>query len=300
MSRVVVTGGTGFIGRRLIELLRERGDDVVLVSRSPESARGFPGVRAVTWAELSQALSGAAAIVHLAGARAVGVRYTHRTKTEILNSRVISTTDVVKAIAEAKPRPATLVCASGAGYYGGRMDDVLCDETSAPGHDFLAKVCEAWEAAATAAEPLGVRVVRARFGIVIGPGGGALASMALPFQMFAGGPIGSGVQHVPWVQLDDVARMILFCIDRSDLSGPVNCVAPRTVTNAELARAIGRTLGRPAFLPTPAFALKALFGEGAEPLLTGQNVAPRVLERAGFEWRHPELEPALRLSLNAN
>lgn len=305
LMRVLVTGGTGFIGRALLAKLLERGDTVTgLTRRAPEAGRLPPALRAVRWIEWDPErdgswqteLAGQDAVVHLAGEQAVGKRYTQRIKDQILKSRVESTARLVAGMEQAAPdeRPRVFVCASGVGYYGGRLDDEPLDESSPPGSDFLALVCVAWEGAARGAERLGVRVVSARFGFVLGADGGALAKLVPIFNAFAGGPIGSGKQMLPWVHVDDVAAALLKAIDDTALKGPMNVTAPEPVSNAEFSRALGRALGRPALVPTPAFALKALFGEGAEPLITGQAAIPRILLQHGFRFRFEDLNAALR------
>lgn len=303
--RVLVTGGTGFIGRALSIKLIERGDTVTgLTRRIPEPSRLPPTLRAVRWLEWDPdrdgawqgELAGKDAVVHLAGEQAVGKRYTAAVKDEILKSRVDSTARLVRGMAQAEPheRPRVFVCASGVGYYGGRDDAALLDESSPAGSDFLALVCVAWEGAAREAEPLGVRVVSARFGFVLGADGGALAKLVPIFKAFAGGPIGNGRQMMPWVHIDDVTAALLKAIDDATLAGPMNVTAPVPVSNADFSRALGRALRRPAVMPTPAFALKTMFGEGAEPLITGQAAVPSVLLSHGFTHRFSDLNEALR------
>ncbi|MBI3203205.1 MAG: TIGR01777 family protein [Myxococcales bacterium] len=293
---VLVTGGTGFIGSALVRALSASGAAVTVLVRSPTTIFG-EGVRVVPWGELSSAASGKDAVVNLAGEQAVGVRWTASAKQRITSSRVETTRELVAAMAAARPRPAVLVSASAVGYYGACPGDQPVDESSPPGSDFLAEVCQAWEAAAAAAGELGVRVVLARLGVVFDRGGGALEEMAKPFRMFAGGPIGDGQQVVSWVHRADAVGILRRCIEDDSLSGPVNVVAPQAVPQAEIARAIGRVLGRPAWLRAPAFALRARFGEGADPLLTGQRVVPAKLRAAGHVWQHPDLEAALRAAL---
>lgn len=312
MKRVLITGATGFIGRHLVRALTERGDRVTVLSRKPEQVSAVFGaeVQGVRWDPGPRAkrdgaepwfqhVNGQDAVVHLAGQQVVGKRYTEAVKRRIYDSRIESTFQIVEAIAEANPRPSVLVCASGVGYYGGHPAEARFDETGANGSDFLATVTKDWEAAAQRAVDYGVRVVSARFGVVFGADGGALDQMTRPFKMFAGGPMGTGQQVVSWVHIEDAVRALLRCIDDKALSGPVNVVAPNAVTNEELSRQIGAVLHRPSWMRVPGAALKAAFGEGAVPILMGQRAVPAVLQKHGFEWRYPEVRPALEASLKS-
>ncbi len=314
--KVLITGGTGFLGQHLVSALAARGDETIVLSRDvaragrrlgarvnparaqPAGGAGPSPVRVAGWdhqrAETALAeLAGAEAVVHLAGAPAVGQRWTREVKRRIVASRIDSTRALVAALAQTSPRPRTLVCASGVGYYGARDDGEELDEDSPPGTDFLATVCRDWESAAEEATAHRVRVVRARCGIVLGPGGGALEQLVKPFQVFAGGPLGTGRQLVSWIHLEDAVRALLAALDDDCLTGPVNLTTPHPVTNAELMRSIGDVLGRPAWIPIPAAALRLRLGEGADPLLTGQRAVPRRLRACGFEWRFPDVRSAL-------
>jgi uncharacterized protein (TIGR01777 family) len=300
MQKIVISGGSGFIGRALVSGLQKRGDAVTVLTRDPERARAgaAEGVHFERWdpdrgSARLEVVDGAFAVVHLAGERAVGARWSERVKRDILESRVRSTDQLVRSMEQVERRPSVFVCASAVGYYGAREDEPL-DETAAPGSDFLAQVTRDWEASAVRAEALGIRVVRPRFGIVFGRGGGALAEMIKPFKLFVGGPIASGRQVVSWVHLDDVVAALLRAIDDSTLRGPVNVTAPNAVTNEELSRVIGKVLHRPSALRVPEAALRVRFGEGAEPLLTGQRAVPRVLQRLGFAFRYERVEDAVR------
>ncbi|HEX7451488.1 MAG TPA: TIGR01777 family oxidoreductase [Polyangiaceae bacterium] len=296
MARVLVAGGSGFIGRALVTDLLARGDQVTVLTRGDSGVRD--GQHLQHWDPSSAA--GVAftddydAVVNLAGEQAVGVRYTAEVKDRILKSRVESTECLVRAIERAPHKPAVFVCASGTGFYGSTLNSARVDESAPAGSDFLAQVCVAWEAAARRAEPSGVRVVRARIAPVLSERGGALESLLRPFKLFVGGPIGSGKQGFPWIHLDDEIAALKRCIDDRALSGAVNLCAPEPLSNAELSQIIGELLGRPSFLKAPSFALKALFGEGAEPLLGGQFAVPRELERVGFEFRFKMVRDALR------
>ncbi len=311
VKRVLISGGTGFIGRHVVQALLARGDDVTVLSRRPEQVTSQLGsdVRAVAWEPGARtpgarpawfgSVAGHSAVVHLAGEQAVGKRYTPQMKERIYDSRIESTLQLVEAIAEAQPRPSVLLCASGVGYYGGHLSDTPFDERSSSGEDFLATLTRDWEAAAARVQDYGVRAVSTRFGIVLGRGGGALEQMARPFKLFAGGPIASGKQIVSWVHVEDAVRAILRCLDDAQISGPVNVTSPHAVSNEELARTIGQVLHRPSWARVPEGALRAMFGEGAFAIITGQRALPALLSHHGFEWRYPELRSALEEALRS-
>jgi len=299
--RVVVTGATGLIGRALIAALRDRGDEVVVLSRDERHAREAlgSGVEAQTWSRPTEepapeaALAGADAVVHLLG-EPVAQRWTEESKEAIRNSRVAGTRNLVAGLLAVTPgrRPATLVSQSASGYYGPRDDQPLTEDAPA-GDDFLAQVVLAWEHEALAAATE-LRVALTRTGVVLAEGGGALAKMLPFFRLGIGGPVAGGRQYVPWIHLDDVVGAMLLCLEDPQATGPVNLAAPNPVTNAELSRTLGRVLKRPAVLPVPAIALKLLYGDMALIVTTGQRVLPARLEQLGYTFRHPELEAALR------
>jgi uncharacterized protein len=300
--RVAVTGATGVIGRHAIDAMLERGDQVVVLTRDPDSARDKLGerVEAQAWADPkhtpppSDALDQADAILHLLG-EPIAQRWTDDAKREIRDSRVLSTRSLVEAIAALPEnrRPRALVSQSATGYYGPRGDEPV-DESDAAGKDFLAGVTVEWEREAGKATSAGVRVATTRTGVVLSAQGGALEKMLPPFKLGVGGPVAGGKQYVPWVHLDDVVGAMLRCLDDDAASGPINLTAPNPVTNAELSKTLGRVLHRPAVLPVPGLALKALYGEMAMIVLTGQRAVPARLGELGYEYRHPRLEDALR------
>ena len=299
MKRIVISGGTGYIGTALVKHLTARGDEVSILTRGA-SRPGNPGF--VHWdpyvlGEWTQALDGADAIVHLAGERAVGVRYTDAVKRRLYDSRIVSTQNIVKAIAQARAKPRVFVSASAVGYYGNRPASERLHESAAPGDDFLARLCVDWEAAAQGATKLGVRVVNPRIGVVLGPGDGPLKVMSLPFKLFVGGKLGSGEQGVSWVYLDDAVAALALCIDDDKVPSKLNVCSPSPASNAELSAAIAKVLHRPSLFTVPSFGLKALFGEGAKTILTGQFAVPIALERHGFVFEAPTLEAALGRSL---
>lgn len=301
MSRVVVTGATGTVGSALCAALLDRGDQVTAISRNAQRARTVLGdrVQTFTWASPTQepppleALAGSDAVVHLLG-EPLDQRWTERAKAEIRDSRVRATRALVQALQRlsAQERPGVLVSQSATGFYG-PSDDRELDEQVEAGGDFLAGVVRAWEAEASAAEPL-LRVARSRTGVVLDTRGGALARMLPFFRLGIGGPVAGGRQYLSWIHIDDVVGGILFVIEDSRATGAVNLTSPNPVTNAEFSRALGRALHRPAALPVPALALRLLYGEMAEVVTTGQRVVPRRLVELGFEFRHPAVEPALR------
>jgi uncharacterized protein len=248
----------------------------------------------VGWDDIDAGLHGADSIVHLAGSPAVGKRLTEERKKIILDSRVETTKKLVSAMRRMPHPPGTFVCASAIGYYGNHPWGDIKKEDSPSGNDFLAQVCIQWENAARQAETAGTRVVRARIGIVLGPDGGPLAVMAMPFKMFVGGPIAGGKQPVSWIDLRDAADALLFCLENPDVRGPVNVVAPSTTTNGDLSRSIAHVLRRPNLMPVPKWGLRVLFAEGADAIASGQHVAPTKLLNSGFQFQHSHLETILR------
>ena len=301
MMRITVTGATGLIGTRLVAALRERGDEVTVLSRRPNDARRMLGVEALLWHPETEpapldGLTGSDGVVHLAG-ETVAQPWRREIKQRIRSSRELGTARLVEGLEQAEPRPRVLVTASAVGYYGARGDEHL-DEDAPPGAGFLARVCEASENAAATAAKLGVRVVSLRTGVLLDRAGGALARMLPPFRLGVGGPVAGGRQYISWIAPDDLVRLYLAALDDPEWSGPVNATAPEPVTNRTFADALGRVLHRPALLPIPAFALRALYGEMASVVTTGQRALPaRALER-GFEFRHTAIDEALRAALS--
>jgi uncharacterized protein len=289
--RITLTGATGFIGRSLVETLRGRGDELTVLTRHPR-----PGTnpRYLEWDTRSapplEALR-ADAIFHLAG-ESVAQRWTPEVKRRIRSSRVDSTRALVEAIEHSPQRPSVLISMSAIGFYGSRGDEVLT-ESSAPGSDFLADTSIEWEREAQRASGLGVRVVNPRIGIVLGRDGGALDRMLTPFRFGAGGRLGSGRQWISWIHIDDIAGLLLFALDYPGLRGPVNATAPMPVRNSDFTRELARALNRPAVLPVPLFALKLMFGEMGDVLVSSARVEPKAALEAGYAFRFPELAAAL-------
>ncbi|OLE36033.1 MAG: TIGR01777 family protein [Actinobacteria bacterium 13_1_20CM_3_68_9] len=297
--RVLVTGASGFLGSAVCDALLARGDETVGLSRNPERARqGNPTVTWHGWNSTAErppasALEGVDGIVNVIG-EPIDQRWTEAAKLRIRDSRVRATKNLVDAISAADPRPKALVSQSAVGYYGDR-GDALVDESSGPGSSFDSDVCAAWEEAAHEAGRVGVRVAVTRTGLVLDREHGLLKQLLLPFKLGVGGPIAGGGQYMSWIHVDDEVRLMLWALDTEQASGTYNATAPNPVTNREFSRALGRVLGRPALVPVPKLALKVRFGdELGEVAAGGQRVVPRRAVDAGFEFRHAELEPALR------
>jgi uncharacterized protein (TIGR01777 family) len=288
--RVVVAGGTGFIGRPLVSALLLRGDEVVVLSRSG-SPHPPSGAQVVRWSDEWRAAVGRAdAVVNLAGESIAAGRWSPARKRRILESRVLATRSLAGAMAAGR----VLVSASAVGYYGPRGDEPVTEADSA-GSDFLSEVCLAWEAEATRAAEAGARVVLPRFGLVLAGDGGALPRMALPFRLFAGGPLGGGRQWVPWIHRDDAVALLLLLLDRAEAQGPVNAVGPAPLRSRDFAAELGRALGRPSWLTAPAPLLRLALGEAADGLLlSGQRALPAKAQALGFRFRHPTARQALR------
>lgn len=289
---IVVTGGTGFLGRALVAALRGRGREVAVVTRNPANARVPAGTRSVSWSDLPGAVDGAEAVVNLAG-ETIAQRWTAAAKARIVGSRASAAEQVGSALRAAKRRPGVLVSASAVGFYGDREDEELT-EASGPGAGFLSETTVAWEAAARRAAPGGVRLVLPRIGVVLGEEGGALSKMLLPFRLGVGGPLGSGRQWMPWIHRDDLVALLVATLEDPRFDGVVNAVSPSPVRMKEFAATLGRVLHRPAFVPAPAFAIRAAMGEMAALVLDGQRVLPAKAAALGFRFRFASLEPALR------
>lgn len=310
--RVFVTGGTGLVGSLLVKKLRQRGDAVILLSRRAEAAQQFPDSQIVigdptTPGPWMDAIAGCDAVVHLAGEGIFNHRWSQAFKDLIYSSRIKSTDNVVAAIGKTlssplppggegsgvRGRPRVLINASAIGIYGPHGDEELTED-SLPGNDFLAKVCIDWEKAAQAVTVHDVRVVFLRTGIVLDKNGGALKQMLTPFKMFAGGPVGSGKQWMSWIHIEDEVGLIVHALDHAGIEGPLNATAPKPVTNRDFATALGKALGRPSFMPTPAFMLRVMLGESAAIVTSGQRVLPKKALAAGYAFKFVELEAALR------
>ena len=323
-KRVVVTGATGMIGRALCKELRVKGYQVVAFSRDPQKARrSVPGAAEyVAWTPAesgpwASAIDGAHAVIHLAGASLFGRRWSAEYKREIISSREIGTRGLVNAMARAQHKPQVFVSMSAVGYYGPHGSEQL-DESAGPGNDFLARVCQVWEREAHKAEALGVRTVLFRSGVVLGgdeinglpidlagfslsrPGlilkteEGAFPLLVMPFYFFAGGPILPGTQYLPWIHVDDTIGLLMLALEDDRARGPLNATAPEAQMNKDIAKTIGRVMGRPALVPVPGFALRLLLGEMSDMITTGQRVAPKKAQELGYQFKFPSSERAIR------
>jgi uncharacterized protein (TIGR01777 family) len=297
--RIVIAGATGLIGKMLTKDLLESGHSVVVLTRSlrQASTTSPPRLQIVRWDGRSTGgwqrhIDEADAVVNLAGESLGTGRWTKSRKQVLVSSRVDPTVAIVHAIKAATRKPKVLMNASAVGYYGSVEQGEIAEDRPA-GTDFVSRICVEWEHAALGAEAVGVRVVLPRSAIVLDPRGGALQRIILPFRLFAGGPLGSGNQWLSWIHREDEARAIRFLLETERLSGPVNLAAPESATMRDFSVALGRALRRPSSMRVPAFVLKALLGEMADMVLTGQRVVPRKLLQAGFEFKFPSLKDAL-------
>ena len=302
--KIIVAGGTGLVGKALVNRLIETKHDVVVLCRNVDAAQASvnPSARMEKWDGRNMGLwdeqiDGAEAVLNFAGESIGARRWSRARKRVILESRLDPTKALVEAIRKASRKPRVLVNASAVGYYG-EVEDGDVNESHPNGKGFLAGVCSMWELEARAAETLGVRVVLTRSGVVLGKGAPSLQKMMLPFKLFAGGTVGSGRQWFPWVHLDDLISAVLFALTNGNLSGAVNVVAPECVRMKQFCSTLGRTMRRPSWAPVPSFMLRMILGEMSEIVLTGQKVIPTKLMESGFGFRFPRLAEALHSVVN--
>jgi uncharacterized protein (TIGR01777 family) len=298
--KIVIAGGTGFIGLHLCRTLIEHQHDVTVLSRNAIRATNtLPNsVAVVEWdtktaKNLEQTLNGVDALINLCGEPIADARWTENRKQRLVSSRIDTTRTLVEALRRTVPKPSTFINASGIGFYGPQGTPSLTEE-SPRGMGFLSDLCVAWEEAAKGAEDFGVRVVLPRIGMVLGSTGGALAKMVLPFRLFLGGPISPGTQQISWIHQKDLSELIVWLLGKPEISGPVNAVAPKTVSMKEFCRSFGRALNRPSWFPIPEFVLKLALGEMASVLTTGQDVRPLIAQNNGFHFSYPKLDVALQ------
>lgn len=295
MATIVLAGGSGFLGSRLRSQLERDGHRVLNLTRAPRPGRPVD----VAWnpngdaGQLAPHLEGTDAVVNLAGENIAGARWSDSRKAQLRNSRLLTTRTLVRAIGACRVPPKALISASAVGYYGPHGSETVTERT-APGSDFLAQLCVDWEQEARAGASAATRLAIVRTGLVLGPDGGALKTMLLPFKLGLGASLGSGDQYMPWILVDDWVAMVAWLIRADRATGAFNATAPAPVTNRDFTRTLGRVLRRPAILNAPAFVLKVGLGEMADMVLTGQRVLPAAAEELGFRFAHRELEPALR------
>ena len=300
--KVAITGATGLVGSRLVEKLKAESHQILVLTRNADKAQkvfpnsAFPTVEIVQYnpqesGEWQTVISGCDAVINLAGAP-IAERWSPQYKQEILSSRQIVTQKIVEAIKKAEIKPQVLVSASAIGYYG-TSETATFDETSSSGNDFLAEVCQKWEEEAAKVKEAGVRLVIPRIGIVLA-NGGALGKMIGPFQMFAGGPIGSGRQWFSWIHRDDLVGLIIEALKRPDMEGVFNATSPNPVKMSQFCQTLGEVMNRPSWLPVPDFVLELLLGDGSKVVLEGQQVLPKQTQGVGFQYQYPQLKPALQ------
>ena len=301
--KIAISGATGFVGSRLVERLHTEGHRILVLTRNTTFAQkvfpfqAFPNLEIISYTPgvsgiWQDSIAGCDGVVNLAGEPIAEGRWTPERKQEILNTRKLGTQKIVEAIAKANPQPSVLVNTSAIGYYG-TSETASFDEDSASGNDFLAQVCQEWEAEASKVKDANVRLVILRFGIVLG-NGGALGKMITPFKLFAGGPIGSGQQWFSWIHLDDIVSLIIQALTKPTMEGVYNATAPQPVRMNDLSTTMGNVMNRPSWLPVPGFAIEAILGDGAKVVLEGQQVLPKRTLESGFEFQYPNLPSALK------
>lgn len=293
-KQILITGGTGFIGTHLSEILMRDGHYLTIVTRSPEAHKSeeAKNQKFITWDELSSVMGSIDVVINMAGENLFGQRWTPEVKEKLYNSRIKTTRKLVDAIRASVSKPEVFISTSGVNYYGDSGNEVITEE-SKPGDDFLANLCIDWEKEAEQAAELGVRVVIARFGIVLEKNGGVIEKMKLPFKLFVGGPVGSGDQYMPWIHMEDLCSILVYAMENEHLEGPLNACSPEPVTMNEFADALGEVMNRPSFFRVPEFVLDILLGEAAVPVTGSLRVQPKVLQKSGFEFEYEDVGTAL-------
>lgn len=299
-KKIVVTGASGLIGKQLCRSLLFRGDRVTVFTRDIASARNILGCKMdyVKWnynnpSEWQESLKDHSAVIHLAGANLFGKRWTNDYKKLIMESREVSTKNLVEAIKNFGSNEMTFISSSGVGYYGSAGENILTEDSPA-GNDFLAQVCKAWEYQVERASEFGLRTAMLRQGIVLSNKGGALTKFIPPFKFFIGGGLGNGKQWFPWIHIDDIVAIYSFILDHENISGPVNAVSPQTIRMSEFAKSLGKILKRPSIFNVPELALRILIGEAASTIVSSQRVVPKKLMNHGFKFKFESLEEALQ------
>ncbi len=294
-KRILITGGTGFIGEYLCSELMKEGHMLTLITRAPEKyeEEQAKNQQFISWdSDLVSAMQETDVVINLVGENLFGQRWTDTVKKKIYDSRILTTRKLVDAVRESSSKPELFISASGVNFYGDSGDELI-DENSLPGNNFLSKVCMDWEGEARKAGTLGVRVAIPRIAPVLEIDGGIIAKMKLPFAFFVGGPLGPGNQYLPWIHMDDLCRAIMYPIQNQDVSGPDNACSPEPVTMNKLAEALGNVMNRPSFFRVPEFILRIILGEASLPVLCSLRVQPKVLQLAGFEFEYKDLQQAL-------
>ncbi|MFE4521497.1 TIGR01777 family oxidoreductase [Cytobacillus firmus] len=296
--RIAIAGGTGFVGSTLVKQLLEKKHELFILTRNTADKHTSKNLNYVQWLtdddSPEDALEGIDVFINLAGESINSGRWTDERKKRIFNSRITATREVIRIISRLEEKPYTLINASAVGYYGTSWNETFTEATRKSGTDFLAETVRRWEEEASKAEEFEVRTVFCRFGIILEKNDGALPRMALPYKLFAGGPVGTGDQWVSWIHLDDVVNGILFCIEHEQLQGPVNFTSPNPLKMKEFGKILGEVLNRPHWMPAPGFALKIALGEMSTLVLEGQNVFPEKLQAFGYDFLYPDLRSALR------
>lgn len=293
-KQILITGGTGFIGTHLSEILMRKGHYLTIVTRSPEAYKSeeAKNQKFISWDELSSVIDSIDVVINMAGENLFGQRWTPEVKEKLYNSRILTTRKLVDAIRASVSRPEVFISTSGVNYYEDSGDQVITEENE-PGDDFLANLCIDWEKEAELASDLGVRVVIARFGIVLEKNGGVIEKMRLPFKLFIGGPVGSGNQYMPWIHMEDLCRVLVYAMENENMEGAFNACSPEPVTMSEFADALGEVMNRPSFFRVPEFVLDIVLGEAAVPVIGSLRVQPKVLQKSGFEFEYEDIGTAL-------
>lgn len=294
MKHILITGGTGFIGKELRRTLLQEGHYLIVITRNPKKYddEKAKNQQFISWEDdLIPIMNTVDVVIHLAGENVFSQRWSEDVKKKIYDSRIDSTRTLVDAMREADSKPDVFISASGSGYYG-NGEDAIRTESDIVGDDFLASVCKDWEAEAQKATAFGVRVVNPRIGIVLERDGGAMEKMIPPFQWFVGGPVGNGKQYMSWIHRDDMVQALIFPIEQH-IQGPYNVCAPTPVTMNTFAKVLGDVMNRPVLFRVPKFALECLYGEGAKPILDSIRMNPTVLKEQGFDFQHDDLEEAV-------